>query len=124
MHACIVTLVFRYMPLVSCNPIISSIYIIVIFFYLLSHAYIVLLSRKCRNCGWKTVSLPLLGEVTHLSLGVFVFCISFAVFWAANRHASYAWIGQDVLVSFMHYLRSSLFFLLLSCIRTSVLESI
>lgn len=62
------------------------------------HACIVtLVFRKCRNCGWKTVDLPLLGEVTLLSVGVLLFCISFAVFWATNRHASYAWIGQDVL---------------------------
>uniref|UniRef100_A0A5B6Z4P2 PA domain-containing protein n=1 Tax=Davidia involucrata TaxID=16924 RepID=A0A5B6Z4P2_DAVIN len=62
------------------------------------HACIVsLLSRKCKNCGRKTVNLPLLGEVSVLSLVVLLFCLAFAIFWAANRKASYSWVGQDVL---------------------------
>ncbi|GAV82895.1 PA domain-containing protein/Peptidase_A22B domain-containing protein [Cephalotus follicularis] len=53
--------------------------------------------RKCRHCGRKTLNLPLLGEVSVLSLVVLLFCITFAVLWAANRRASYSWIGQDLL---------------------------
>jgi len=37
------------------------------------------------------------GVVSLLSVIVLPFCIAFAVAWAANRHASYAWVGQDVL---------------------------
>ncbi|KAA8527324.1 hypothetical protein F0562_034579 [Nyssa sinensis] len=62
------------------------------------HACIVsLLSRKCKNCGQKTLNLPLLGEVSVLSLLVLLSCLAFAIFWAANRRASYSWVGQDVL---------------------------
>ncbi|KAF8388498.1 hypothetical protein HHK36_027170 [Tetracentron sinense] len=62
------------------------------------HACIVtLILRICRNCGQKTLNLPFLGEVSILSIGVLLSCVAFAVFWAANQHASYAWIGQDVL---------------------------
>ncbi|KAF3457387.1 hypothetical protein FNV43_RR02044 [Rhamnella rubrinervis] len=52
---------------------------------------------KCRNCGKKTLNLPLLGEISVLSFVVLLFCVAFAIFWAATRKASYAWIGQDVL---------------------------
>uniref|UniRef100_A0A5B6Z4Q0 PA domain-containing protein n=1 Tax=Davidia involucrata TaxID=16924 RepID=A0A5B6Z4Q0_DAVIN len=62
------------------------------------HACIVpLLARKCKKCGRKTVNFPLLGEVSVLSLVVLLFCLAFAIFWAANRKASYSWVGQDVL---------------------------
>lgn len=56
-----------------------------------------LISSKYRNCGKKSVDLPLFGEVSVLSLLVLFFCAAFAIFWAANRRASYSWIGQDVL---------------------------
>ncbi|GER40812.1 signal peptide peptidase-like [Striga asiatica] len=45
----------------------------------------------------KTLNLPLLGEVSILSLVVLIGCLAFAIFWAANRNASYSWIGQDIL---------------------------
>ncbi|XP_059653340.1 signal peptide peptidase-like 2 [Cornus florida] len=62
------------------------------------HACILsLMLRKCKSCGQKTVSMPLLGEVSILSLAVFLFCLGFAIFWAVNRKASYSWIGQDIL---------------------------
>ncbi|OVA08666.1 Protease-associated domain [Macleaya cordata] len=62
------------------------------------HACIVtVILRIFRNAGRKTVDLPILGEVSVLSIGVLPFCLAFAIFWAANQHASYAWIGQDVL---------------------------
>lgn len=62
------------------------------------HSCIVsLVLSKCKNCGRKTVNLPLLGEVSILSLVVLLFCLAFAIFWAANRKASYSWIGQDIL---------------------------
>lgn len=56
-----------------------------------------LILSKCRNCGKKSVDLPLFGEVSVLSLVVLFLCAAFAIFWAANRRASYSWIGQDVL---------------------------
>ncbi|KAG2726198.1 hypothetical protein I3843_01G098500 [Carya illinoinensis] len=62
------------------------------------HACIVsLMLRKCRNYGQTIVSLPLLGEVSIVSLVVLLFCMAFAIFWAATRKASYSWFGQDVL---------------------------
>ncbi|XP_038680173.1 signal peptide peptidase-like 2 isoform X2 [Tripterygium wilfordii] len=50
-----------------------------------------------RNCEQKTVKLPIFGETTILSLVVLLFCLAFAVIWAANRQASYSWVGQDIL---------------------------
>ncbi|KAI0515591.1 hypothetical protein KFK09_008256 [Dendrobium nobile] len=58
---------------------------------------VALFSRICKVCGRKTTSLPILGEVLILSIVILPLCIAFAVYWAANRHASYAWIGQDIL---------------------------
>lgn len=53
--------------------------------------------RKWENCGEKTVNVPLFGETSIFSLVVFLFCLAFAVSWASTRHASYSWIGQDIL---------------------------
>ncbi|KAL3506589.1 hypothetical protein ACH5RR_031971 [Cinchona calisaya] len=62
------------------------------------HSCIVsLILSKCKNCGKKTVNLPLLGKVSILSLVVLIFCLAFAIWWAVNRKASYSWIGQDIL---------------------------
>eukprot|EP01018_Ginkgo_biloba_P014589 Gb_05713 [translate_table: standard] len=58
---------------------------------------VTLLSRLFSRYAHKTVKVPILGEVSFLSLIVLPFCIAFAVMWAVNQHASYAWIGQDVL---------------------------
>ncbi|CAA0819893.1 Signal peptide peptidase-like 3 [Striga hermonthica] len=58
-----------------------------------------LVTSKCKNCERKTLNLPLLGEVSILSLVVLIGCLAFAIFWAANRNASYSWIGQDILVA-------------------------
>ncbi|EPS62285.1 hypothetical protein M569_12504, partial [Genlisea aurea] len=56
-----------------------------------------LLSRKCEGLGEKKLNLPLLGEVSILSMSVLIFCVIFAVLWAITRKESYSWIGQDVL---------------------------
>ncbi|KAI3907506.1 hypothetical protein MKW92_003545 [Papaver armeniacum] len=62
------------------------------------HACLVtVILRIFKNSGNKKVNLPCLGEVTVLSMGVLPFCLAFAIFWAANQHVSYAWVGQDVL---------------------------
>lgn len=58
---------------------------------------VAVISRISRGCSRKTINLPLFGEVLVLSVVVLPLCTAFAVFWAANQHASYAWIGQDVL---------------------------
>ncbi|KAH7670516.1 Peptidase A22B signal peptide peptidase protein [Dioscorea alata] len=60
---------------------------------------VTIMSRICKDCGRKTVSLPIMGEVSIISLVVLIFCAAFAIFWAANQHASYSWIGQDILVA-------------------------
>ncbi|CAN4104613.1 unnamed protein product [Withania somnifera] len=56
-----------------------------------------LLLSKCKSCGRKTLNLPLVGEISVLSFMVLIFCVAFAIFWAATRKASYSWIGQDIL---------------------------
>ncbi|KAK6145751.1 hypothetical protein DH2020_019620 [Rehmannia glutinosa] len=58
-----------------------------------------LVLSKCKSCGQKTLNLPLLGEISVLSLVVLILCLVFAIVWAANRKASYSWIGQDILVA-------------------------
>lgn len=63
--------------------------------------YCALPTRMCRGCGRKKIKLPVLGDVSVLSCFVFPFCVAFAIFWAANQNASYAWIGQDILVSYL-----------------------
>ncbi|KAK7295862.1 hypothetical protein RJT34_18775 [Clitoria ternatea] len=54
-------------------------------------------SRKWPNFGQKTVNLPLFGEISIFSLVVLLFCLAFAIFWAATRRESYSWVGQDIL---------------------------
>ncbi|XP_028547743.1 signal peptide peptidase-like 2 isoform X2 [Dendrobium catenatum] len=56
-----------------------------------------LFSRMFRGCGRITLELPLLGEVTILSIVVLPFCVAFAIVWATHQESSYAWIGQDTL---------------------------
>ncbi|CAK9313748.1 unnamed protein product [Citrullus colocynthis] len=56
-----------------------------------------LILRKRKSCEMKTVNLPVVGEVTILSLVVLLCCITFAVVWALNRRASYSWVGQNIL---------------------------
>ncbi|OQU81829.1 signal peptide peptidase-like 2 isoform X1 [Sorghum bicolor] len=58
---------------------------------------VTLLARIFNDCGRKTVQLPFLGEILILSVGIVPFCVVFAILWAVYRHASFAWIGQDVL---------------------------
>lgn len=56
-----------------------------------------LILRKGKSCGKKTLNLPVVGEVSILSLVVLLCCITFAVVWAINRRASYSWVGQNIL---------------------------
>lgn len=44
------------------------------------------------------MKIPFFGAVSYLTLAVTPFCIVFAVVWAVYRRASWAWIGQDILV--------------------------
>ncbi|KAE9611643.1 putative PA domain, presenilin/signal peptide peptidase [Lupinus albus] len=62
------------------------------------HTCIVSLTlSKCPSCGQKTLNLPVVGEVSVFSLVVLLFCVAFAVVWAATRKGSFSWFGQDVL---------------------------
>uniref|UniRef100_A0A0D6QY32 PA domain-containing protein n=1 Tax=Araucaria cunninghamii TaxID=56994 RepID=A0A0D6QY32_ARACU len=64
------------------------------------HICLVALLSRCKAFGHyadKIVKVPVIGEVSLLSVALLPFCIAFAVFWAASQHASYAWIFQDVL---------------------------
>ncbi|KAG0488139.1 hypothetical protein HPP92_006950 [Vanilla planifolia] len=56
-----------------------------------------LISRMFRGCGKITVEIPLLGEVTILSIVVLPFCAALAIVWATHQQSNYAWIGQDIL---------------------------
>ncbi|KAL6838693.1 hypothetical protein ACP4OV_031407 [Aristida adscensionis] len=58
---------------------------------------VTLLTRIFKDCGQNTVQIPFLGEVLTLSVGIVPFCTVFAILWAVYRHASFAWIGQDIL---------------------------
>ncbi|XP_073012986.1 signal peptide peptidase-like 2 [Typha latifolia] len=58
---------------------------------------VTLFSRIFKDFGQKTVNLPFVGEVLILSIGILPFCAAFAILWAVKQHASYAWIGQDIL---------------------------
>ncbi|XP_008800996.1 signal peptide peptidase-like 2 isoform X2 [Phoenix dactylifera] len=58
---------------------------------------VTLISRILKGCGRMTISLPILGEVSILSILVLPFCMAFAISWAVNRNSPHAWIGQDVL---------------------------
>ncbi|XP_026666440.2 signal peptide peptidase-like 2 isoform X2 [Phoenix dactylifera] len=58
---------------------------------------VTLISRISKDCGQKTLHLPIFGEVSIISVVVLPFCAAFAILWAANQHASYAWICQDIL---------------------------
>ncbi|KAG7025296.1 Signal peptide peptidase-like 5 [Cucurbita argyrosperma subsp. argyrosperma] len=56
-----------------------------------------LILSRCKNCGKKTLNLPLVGEISVLSFVVLLCCITFAAVWALNRRSSYSWVGQDIL---------------------------
>eukprot|EP00252_Welwitschia_mirabilis_P001910 TRINITY_DN1187_c0_g1_i1.p1 TRINITY_DN1187_c0_g1~~TRINITY_DN1187_c0_g1_i1.p1 ORF type:complete len:537 (+),score=69.41 TRINITY_DN1187_c0_g1_i1:196-1806(+) len=61
--------------------------------------YICLTDLLSRLGSWtdKSVKLPVIGKASLLSVLVLPFCIAFAVVWACNQHASFSWIGQDIL---------------------------
>lgn len=54
-------------------------------------------SRVFKDCSRMTTNLPFVGEVLVLSIVILPICTVFAILWAVNRHASYAWMGQDIL---------------------------
>ncbi|KAL4192788.1 hypothetical protein AMTRI_Chr06g196070 [Amborella trichopoda] len=58
---------------------------------------VALISRFFGDCGQKILNFPFLGEIPLLSAVILPLCMVFSIFWAANQHASYAWIGQDIL---------------------------
>lgn len=58
---------------------------------------VALLSRWFKRTGQSFIKVPFFGAISYLTLGVSPFCIAFAVVWAVNRDASFAWIGQDIL---------------------------
>ncbi|MBA0704420.1 hypothetical protein Golax_016676 [Gossypium laxum] len=62
-------------------------------------SYICMLSfRWFRRYAESFIKVPFFGAVSHLTLAVCPFCITFAVVWAVYRRISFAWIGQDILV--------------------------
>nr|XP_043633934.1 signal peptide peptidase-like 3 isoform X2 [Erigeron canadensis] len=78
------------------------IWVLIVFFCIgavegMHSCIVALIKRKCRNCGQKTVNVPLFGTTTVMSLLVLLFCVAFAIFWVWTRKESYSWAGQDVL---------------------------
>lgn len=59
--------------------------------------------RWFKHAGESYIKVPFLGAVSYLTLAVTPFCIAFAILWAVNRDKSFAWIGQDILVSILSY---------------------
>lgn len=55
--------------------------------------------RWFKRAGEAFIKVPFFGAVSYLTLAVSPFCITFAVVWAVYRDVSFAWIGQDILVS-------------------------
>ncbi|XP_051133412.1 signal peptide peptidase-like 5 [Andrographis paniculata] len=81
----------------------SFVWILIVLFCLggvqgMHNCIVSIVSSKC-SCGWgqKSVNLPVVGESSILSIAVFMFCLLFAIIWAATRKASFSWIGQDIL---------------------------
>ncbi len=44
------------------------------------------------------INVPILGSLSKLGLIVAPFCITVSVLWGVFRQASFAWVGQDILV--------------------------
>ncbi|XP_030467375.1 signal peptide peptidase-like 2 isoform X2 [Syzygium oleosum] len=99
-----------------CFVITASVFLVLLYFFMSSwvlwvlivlfciggiegmHSCILgLISRKSKNRSQKMVCIPLIGEVSLISVIVLVLCMAFAIFWAVNQEASWAWIGQDIL---------------------------
>lgn len=54
--------------------------------------------RWFKHAANSSIKVPVFGAASYLALAVSPFCIVFAVVWAAYRGASFAWIGQDIMV--------------------------
>jgi hypothetical protein len=57
-----------------------------------------LLSRWFPREAGTYINVPVLGPLSKLGLIVAPFCITFSVLWGVFRQASFAWVGQDILV--------------------------
>lgn len=57
------------------------------------------LFRWFKQAGESFIKVPVLGAISYLTVAVAPFCIALAVVWAVYRDVSFAWIGQDILVS-------------------------
>ena len=55
--------------------------------------------RWFRPAAESFLKVPFFGAISYLTLAVSPVCIVFAVLWAVYRQYTYAWIGQDILVS-------------------------
>ncbi|XP_071705924.1 signal peptide peptidase-like 3 [Rutidosis leptorrhynchoides] len=82
------------------------IWVLIVFFCIgavegMHSCLVALVKSKCRSCGQKQVNVPLFGTTTVISLLVFLFCATFAIFWVWTRKESYSWVGQDTLGIFL-----------------------
>ena len=82
------------LPSVYCFHMVEKFY-----FLILKPATKSCFFRWFKNAGEAFIKVPFFGAVSYLTLAVSPFCITFAVVWAVYRNVSFAWIGQDILVS-------------------------
>lgn len=72
--------------------------------------------RWFKHAGESYIKVPFFGAVSYLTLAVSPFCIVFAVVWAVYRRISFAWIGQDILVSAWYASTLVVIGVIMSCI--------
>lgn len=62
----------------------------------LQHCTVAVLTRCFKGLGQKYVTIPCLGDISFFGLLVAPFCLALAVWWALHRHATYAFLIQDL----------------------------
>ncbi|KAF7810305.1 signal peptide peptidase-like 2 [Senna tora] len=53
--------------------------------------------RWFKQASESYIKVPFFGAISHLTLAISPFCITFSILWAVYRNVSFAWIGQDIL---------------------------
>ncbi|XP_006645218.1 signal peptide peptidase-like 3 [Oryza brachyantha] len=56
-----------------------------------------LIVRVCERCREAKVNLPLLGNVTVITLVILPLALIFVVVWTLHQNSPFAWVGQDLM---------------------------
>uniref|UniRef100_A0A0E0FXI5 PA domain-containing protein n=1 Tax=Oryza nivara TaxID=4536 RepID=A0A0E0FXI5_ORYNI len=56
-----------------------------------------LIVRACDRCREAKVALPVLGNVTVVTLVILPLALIFVVVWAVHQNSPFAWVGQDLM---------------------------